>query len=878
MDGQSTPRPRGIRAIEESAIGGWAWAVLLLGWILARNLLEGVLERPHQLGFDWRPDLSFAMVFLHFPLFYLALFLGITLWLHGLTRKPIAAVARVVTLGYAVLLVVPIVDALVSRGRGYDLKYLLGVGSVLWRFWDPSVVPGEVSPGQRVEIVLAVLLSGAYVWITRRARVTSARPRERGWIAAGPALLGATGSFLLIAFLGAWPSLFARLTASGSSGWEASYTSTYRLGGLIADESRRHAIVMAIPFTLGLIGFAWRLNPTRFRAFLQSVSWVRLIHYSGLVVAGAGLGWLTYREFLGAFGNGTDWAALIVLWAAMAVAFLAALLWNHRHDCEADRINDPGRPRAAGALTDAGAHSLSIVSAMLALFLALCVGYAPFLLMTAVLLLAWLYSAPPVRTKRWPGLSTLTLGLLSLLSLACGYSLFAQEMTLAVLPWRFAAYLLIGVTLGFTAKDLKDAAGDRATGVTTLATLLPERAARALTAALVAIGYLLGPVFLRLGAVFTAVAILFAGVSAWVTLRRRRPDGVLLAGLLIFAALCLALLAQRPEVLRERVPAPLREWHAQLRAAEEEVRIARVFENDPASAERLGVTLHREKAAAALDRLLALVPAAGAAEPGEERVRWARAQTASWPVARADLDALMRLCPMRAEYWDAALAGAGRAGDTGAARVVCDAAIDRGIRPGDFLRNRAALAIGAGETGRATQRDLAGAFLFGPREPLCWVLLGDLALRGGDPAGAAEAYARATERDPDLAEAWSGLGEVRRAGGDLAGALEAFARARRLAPRDPWVLNNQGVVLRDLGRTEEALARFEQAHALAPDLFEPLFNLGLTSERMQRVDVSRRWFEAARRLRPDFPPVEDALRRVGTPPTTTGEGEGRGDD
>lgn len=855
MDQKPRPSASAIRAIEESTLSGWTWALLLFGWILARNLLEGVLERPHQLGFDWRPDLSFAMVFLHFPLFYLTVFLGLALWLHLLTRRPLAAVARAVTLGYAVLLVAPIADALLSRGRGYDLKYLLGFGSVLVRFWDPTAALGEVSPGQRLEILLAVGLCGAYAWVARRGRALGASLR---------AVLAALGAFLIMALAGAWPSLFAKLAAGGSLGWEESYSAVFRWRGLVADESRRLAIVMALPFAPLLLGFAWRLSPPSFVTIRQSVSWVRLIHYSGLVLAGFWLGRLTYRGYFETAGNPIDVAAAAVLWVAMVAAFLAALLWNARHDREADRINAPGRPNAADALSDATARSLGAVCAALALFLALCVGYTPFLLMTAVLLLAWFYSAPPVRTKRWPGVATLTLGLLSLLSLACGYSLYAQEMTLAVLPWRVAGYLLIGVTVGFTAKDVKDAAGDRATGVTTLGTLLPERTARGVTAALVAIGYLLGPVFLPLGAAFTVLAILFAAASVAVTLWRRRVDSLLLAGFVVFAVLCLAFLTQRPALVRERAPAPLREWQAQLRAAEEDVRLTRALEEDPAAAVQARGLTPRASIAAALDRLLALVPAAGATEGMEERARWARAQVADGPTARQDCDTLLRRRPWRADTWDAALAAASRDGDSGAAFEVCGAAIENGIRPGDFFRNRAAVAIAAGRAGGLAARDLEAAFAFGQREPLCWVLYGDLALRRGEAALAVDAYTRAAEREPRLAEAWSGLGQAHHARGDRKAAREALSRAHALAPQDPWILNNEGVVLRDAGDWDEARQRFEQAHALAPDLFEPLFNLGLTYERWGRPADARRWYEAAQRVRPAFPPLEEALRRLGT--------------
>ncbi|MFO0580928.1 MAG: hypothetical protein U0229_01505 [Anaeromyxobacter sp.] len=56
-------------------------------------------------------------------------------------------------------------------------------------------------------------------------------------------------------------------------------------------------------------------------------------------------------------------------------------------------------------------------------------------------------------------------------------------------------------------------------------------------------------------------------------------------------------------------------------------------------------------------------------------------------------------------------------------------------------------------------------------------------LAGSDPAGAAEAAARAVEAHPASADAWLATAELRGAGGDGAGALEAVGRALDAEPR-----------------------------------------------------------------------------------------------
>jgi len=888
-----------LARIEAHPGDAWACFALLLGWILLRNLLESLVAPPQVLGFDSRAAVSFGMVFLHFPIFYLTLFLALALWLQRLTGRPLARVARAVTLAFGLLLLVPLIDFVTSGGRGHDLKYLLGLGPEVWRFWDPRLPASVVSPGQRIEIALAVLLAGLYVYRGSRAPrppheldAANAPRRGVGRSAAGTrrgarmllALVGAFGAYALIALLGAWPSLFASWTRPLASSLELAYAQTYLLAGLIPDESRRHALVMAAAALPLLLLFVRALDRARFRAWLRRVSWLRVLHYTGLAPAGAFVAWLVYRDYLPfAYANPVDWVATLVVWASVVAAFLAALLWNDIADRESDRLSAPDRPLVAGAAAGdeafaRGAARLACAAALLALWLALCAGYAPFLLMIGILALAGAYSLPPLRLKRWPLAATLTLGLLSLLSFASGYALFAREMTLHVLPRGFAGLLVVGVTLGFTAKDLKDRAGDRATGVVTLATWLPPRAARAVTAGLVALSFAVAPLWLPWGAAFLLLALVFAAAGAVITWRAPRPDGPLLALLLLFAFLILAWSWHAPERLRDSLPQDLLELQARTAALETETEIQRRLAAEgatPLEASLLAASLPPvEELVARAGELLASGPAARRAVLAP-RLRRARARLAAPHGGGADdLAWLIAREPLVGEYHELAVTSAVARGDWSAAWQASRAALGQGVRPGDFLRHQAAvvLAGGAGVDGPtapqlgAVAHDLSGAFLFGQERTGWWVLYGDLLLRKQRCEAAGAAYRAAIERDPQQADAWAGLAQAQSALGEQAAAIGTMERAAALAPGDRWIANNLGVLLREAGRLEDAYRILRRAAAQDETFFEPRFNLGLTCEALGRTHEARAWYEAAQALRPGFGPVEAAVARLGEVP------------
>ena len=99
----------------------------------------------------------------------------------------------------------------------------------------------------------------------------------------------------------------------------------------------------------------------------------------------------------------------------MTAAYLAAWAWNAHWDRLADELNATKADDRASTPMDLLA--LGRASAIVAAMLALITSYQVLLLVGACLVLAWAYSAPPLRWKRWPGLATATLGLLSVLSL-----------------------------------------------------------------------------------------------------------------------------------------------------------------------------------------------------------------------------------------------------------------------------------------------------------------------------------------------------------------------------------------------------------------------------------------------------------------------------
>jgi len=149
--------------------------------------------------------------------------------------------------------------------------------------------------------------------------------------------------------------------------------------------------------------------------------------------------------------------------------------WYDRH---VDAINEPHRPIPSGRIPGRWGLYIAIIWTVLSLMVAYTLGPWAFGAAAAGLLLAWAYSAPPVRLKRngWWG------------NAACGFSYEglawvtgAAVMAGGLMPDSRSLLLALLYSLGahgiMTLNDFKAVEGDRQMGIRSLPVQLGERGA-----------------------------------------------------------------------------------------------------------------------------------------------------------------------------------------------------------------------------------------------------------------------------------------------------------------------------------------------------------------------------------------------------------------
>ncbi len=227
--------------------------------------------------------------------------------------------------------------------------------------------------------------------------------------------------------------------------------------------------------------------------------------------------------------TGVPYDVLAVALAALAAALAtgASNAWNQSFDADIDRENKPARPIPAGLATERQALALGTALAALALAAACAVALAspragawfPACVAAGVLF-TWVYSAPPLRTKRRTIGANVTIAIpRGFLVPVAGWSVLAAPT--GPQPWALGLVPGLFVLGAASTKDFADVEGDRAHGCRTLPVVLgAARAARAVAPFLFA-PFLLYPLLAVLGALappllaWVALTVPLAALGAW---------------------------------------------------------------------------------------------------------------------------------------------------------------------------------------------------------------------------------------------------------------------------------------------------------------------------------------------------------------------------
>lgn len=483
---KNAPLHQTISSIETTRLSFGAGALFFVLVVFVRILLEN-------LAYDNRAIYSFGVYFGHFMSFYLLMTLVIAVLVTALTGEAVERVMRFVVLCLPVIWLPPLLDALVFHTHE-NLYYARAVAEnplldFFNAYYNPFFRHAYASPGQRIEMIAIGLALAVYVWVKRHS-VGRALAGLFGFQVIGYAILHFYLGFVAVVHWVARtfdfkePSLPVRdLMRIPRSTGEVALNGNFMLG-----TDARFTLVLLLISLLPATWLGWRHAPRAARAFLRNCRPERVIHYFLL----ASLGIVIARQvgnplLVEPFGFAIDWLAPVGLYVALFFAFESAVLLNDWVDERCDAVSNPERPIPTGVATRAQVMTMTLVTGLLSLALALCVGYGTFVVLLGCHVLSLLYSLPPWRFKRWYPLNLMMIATIGLLVVYYGFTFWFGTRGVRLFPahlfWGYWVFFVL--TLGI--KDIKDVEGDRRDGVHTLLTLLGEKRGRLATAGLLCV-------------------------------------------------------------------------------------------------------------------------------------------------------------------------------------------------------------------------------------------------------------------------------------------------------------------------------------------------------------------------------------------------------
>jgi len=450
---------------------------MLLGFIcivFLRSVLEGLLEYEHLLGIRAVPAVSQAMLFLHFPAFYVAVFLLILIIITRITGRGIRPVSGVMLHWWPLLLLPPVFDWIISSGAGYRLGYIFDlrdIPQIIWRFWLPvSLDIQGITPGMRLEISIACIGVGIYIAFTRNI--------HRG-------IVGFGITFISLLLLGSIPAL------AGSAVSDESWITAGGFGNL---QSHRFAIIYGV--LSGIFGLIVLHDHDRilFNAWVRGFRWLRSGMYAVLPALGFWALYWVFRPWLDyVFLKPGDWISVFGIVICQVVSFQAAALFNDLADEPWDRSDFRGRIFLAQGVQRRRVTFLAWILFAYGVFFALCVQYAVFLIVLLQHLIAWVYSFPPWRLKRIPIVSTLLVSTAAVLSFIAGGAVIGREWIFETMPGSLLLALQLSFILGFGFKDMADANDDKKAGIRSVPVILGMKRSRIFYAISIAASFISFP-------------------------------------------------------------------------------------------------------------------------------------------------------------------------------------------------------------------------------------------------------------------------------------------------------------------------------------------------------------------------------------------------
>lgn len=453
-----------FKYFEESSVTFYGFIFGLFGITYIRGFIENFFERNKVDVFS--TDLQ-TMV--HYELFYFFTIGILILIVQFFSKKNIVLVSKVFLFSSILVWSPPIIDGIVSQGKGFSLAYLFDTSNPLWIHFLDFIIFGSpgVSVGVRIEFVILFIAVFFYVHSSTKNLSKSLLAVFSAYCAlftiyAIPVLIG-------INFSSEWISSFKNsLLWNNYFHPEMTFVTTKRTLEMFFNVLMSQFFYIGITFMF--FGSLYLWNTKKFIAVLGNSRPERVVYYFLMILGGITFAASSQKVSI-PLSHWYDYSVFLILFLSFYFVWMFSVALNDINDYAADKISNPKRPLALGSITEDDMRIFGFIFGGFALIGGYLVSHYVLYMIIVFMVLAYIYSLPPLFLKRFLIINSFIMALGALTAFLAGFYLVSNNPHVdAVSP--SVIFLIIVVYMLFTnVKDIKDKDGDLFAGVNTIPTL-----------------------------------------------------------------------------------------------------------------------------------------------------------------------------------------------------------------------------------------------------------------------------------------------------------------------------------------------------------------------------------------------------------------------
>ena len=470
-----------------------SWLLGVSGVLMVRFFLESI-SNPSSTGFF----ASDASTLVHYFLFFMAGFMLLFLFFSFAIPNWKNVIPQFVAMSSFVIFLPPIIDWIVSAGKGSKMTYFFDTPMGIWH----SILDfgsSSTTAGLKIEIALVLICLFALIYFV-----------QKSW---KRAVISSIIFYLLVILLASMPGIISVFVQSGDFVYNDpvlffqnsitnSSTVYNNLHNSLQYSSFARFFEVSFNFMMGKVWFlmsvviasVWfRLNfRKKFDAVVSNLRIERIGHYILTILLGL---FSAYAIFNPIKFNWNDLLSILMLCSSYFFSCLFAICINDIVDEEIDKISNPKRPLITGMLSKEDMKQMGAVFLLASLLSGFLAGYISFFLVLAFTALYYVYSAPPTRFKFIPLFSSFIIGLCYLTAALSGFFLISPIKQVSAFPSKLIVAVVVIIALLAHARDMKDVGGDKAAGIKTTLVLFGEIWGPRIVGILAAFSFVLVPVF-----------------------------------------------------------------------------------------------------------------------------------------------------------------------------------------------------------------------------------------------------------------------------------------------------------------------------------------------------------------------------------------------